>query len=428
MNVCNPGKSRRKTGRQGKRGGGRETVSEGGSEGGRERERGRERGGERGGEGGRQAGKQAGREGEREEGREGERERGREGERGGELLRGDTLKRRLWHSYVWHDSFICVTRLVHICDITHSYFWYDLFIFCTSIFIFWTYFTKAPLSHVLHRVALRCSVLQFVAVWCSVLQCVAVYILDILSKGASVTHRHARHHPYKCDMSHMKESSHTESVTDIRMGPRGYSAKRSYVHLYVWHVSLIWMGRHISICDMTHSYVWHDSFICVTWLIHIWHMCHKHTNGPSWVCCGKRRRLYSYGVARISRLLKIIGLFCRISSLLYGTFAKETNNVKEPTNHSHPICVFDTFPCVIWRIHMCDMTHSHVWHDSFICVTWLVHMCGMTHSYVWHDSNIWMDHHRYALTRRHVYSYVWHDSVICVTWHIHMCDMTHLHV
>ena len=31
---------------------------------------------------------------------------------------------------------------------------------------------------------------------------------------------------------------------------------------------------------------------------------------------------YSYGVATI----KIIGLFCRISSLLYGSFAKETYN------------------------------------------------------------------------------------------------------
>ena len=58
------------------------------------------------------------------------------------------------------------------------------------------------------------------------------------------------------------------------------------------------------------------------------------------------------------------------------------------------------------------MTHSYVWHDSFICVTWLIHMCDMTHSYVWHDS--FMTH-----------SYVWHDSFICVTWLIHMCDMTH---
>ena len=44
-----------------------------------------------------------------------------------------------------------------------------------------------------------------------------------------------------------------------------------------------------------------------------------------------------YGVASISRLLKITGLFCRTSSLLQGSFAKETYNFKEPTNRSHPI-------------------------------------------------------------------------------------------
>jgi len=42
-------------------------------------------------------------------------------------------------------------------------------------------------------------------------------------------------------------------------------------------------------------------------------------------------------VAAISRLLKIIGLFCRIWSLLQGSFAKEIYHFKEPTNRSHPI-------------------------------------------------------------------------------------------
>jgi len=34
-------------------------------------------------------------------------------------------------------------------------------------------------------------------------------------------------------------------------------------------------------------------------------------------------------------LLKIVGLFCRISSFLLGSFAKETYKFKEPTNRSH---------------------------------------------------------------------------------------------
>jgi len=48
----------------------------------------------------------------------------------------------------------------------------------------------------------------------------------------------------------------------------------------------------------------------------------------------------AYGVATTSRLLKIKGLFCNISSLLQGSFAKETHDFKEPTNHTHPISEF----------------------------------------------------------------------------------------
>jgi len=53
-----------------------------------------------------------------------------------------------------------------------------------------------------------------------------------------------------------------------------------------------------------------------------------------------------YGVATISRLLKIIGLFCRISSLLQGSFAKERYNFKEPTNRIHPIPEYVLFVLV----------------------------------------------------------------------------------
>ena len=49
---------------------------------------------------------------------------------------------------------------------------------------------------------------------------------------------------------------------------------------------------------------------------------------------------YSYGVAMISTLLKIIDLFCKraLQKRLYS--AKETYNFKEPTNRSHPISPF----------------------------------------------------------------------------------------
>ena len=57
-----------------------------------------------------------------------------------------------------------------------------------------------------------------------------------------------------------------------------------------------------------------------------------------------------YGVATISRLLKMIGLFCRIPSLVYGSFAKETCNFKELTHHSHLICTYDAH---IMHVYIC---------------------------------------------------------------------------
>ena len=84
--------------------------------------------------------------------------------------------------------------------------------------------------------------------------------------------------------------------------------------------------------------------------------------------------------------------------------------------HDSFTCVNDLSMCVTLLIHMwarpvhvCDMTHSHVWttcpcvwHDSFTCVndlsmcdTWLIHMCArlvnvcdMTHSHALNDSCI----------------------------------------
>jgi len=84
---------------------------------------------------------------------------------------------------------------------------------------------------------------------------------------------------------------------------------------------------------------------------------------------------------------------------------------------------FYAFICATWLIHMCDMTHSCVWHDSLIWVTWLIHMCDMTHSYVWHDSFIGVTGRIHMCDMTH--SYLFHDSSMCVAWRLHMCDITH---
>ena len=39
--------------------------------------------------------------------------------------------RNTTHSYVWHDSFICMTWLIHVLNMTHSYMWHDS---CTRVY------------------------------------------------------------------------------------------------------------------------------------------------------------------------------------------------------------------------------------------------------------------------------------------------------
>jgi len=77
---------------------------------------------------------------------------------------------------------------------------------------------------------------------------------------------------------------------------------------------------------------------------------------------------FGYGVATVSMIDKIIGLFCRILSLLYGSFAKETYNFIDPTNQSHPI---------IWR-YISDASESKAQfrHSNAGIPTW--HCAALT--------------------------------------------------
>jgi len=83
----------------------------------------------------------------------------------------------------------------------------------------------------------------------------------------------------------------------------------------------------------------------------------------------------------------------------------------------------DSFVCVKWRIHTCDVTHLYVWHGSFICVIWqdmlfgtlLIYVCDMVCLFVWCDS---FGIHSISLISMcdMTNSYVWHDWLICMTW------------
>jgi len=70
---------------------------------------------------------------------------------------------------------------------------------------------------------------------------------------------------------------------------------------------------------------------------------------------------------------------------------------------------------------MCGDTRTDLCHDVCVCVTWRIHICGMTHSHVWHDAA------SHGMTRRihtcdTMHLHVWNNTFIRVTWRIHICD------
>jgi len=127
------------------------------------------------------------------------------------------------------------------------------------------------------------------------------------------------------------------------------------------------------------SYVWHDSFMCATWLIHVCGMTHS---------CARWWHLCVYSYTHKSLIWKTLvfhmshtyELDAQAVPLYTAVFPHIRKNRVSRVFH---LCLFIR---VTWLIHVCDMTHSCVWHDSFMCVTWLIHGCDMTHSHVWHDS------------------------------------------
>jgi len=133
---------------------------------------------------------------------------------------------------------------------------------------------------------------------------------------------------------------------------------------------------------------------------------------------------YSYGVATISRLLKITGLFCRIPVILRSLLIVAPPCVWHDKLQLINICA--TFICVIW-IHTCDMPHAFPTtccggfkRVTSICVTW-IYMFDMS-SYLWHATYIDDDKLRPIRTcdicMWETDSYVWH-GFISVTCHTH---------
>ena len=115
-------------------------------------------------------------------------------------------------SYMRQDSFICVTRLLHTCDITHS---------CVR-----------------HESCTLCNI------WTRTLVCGITHLTPSYVRHDDMAHLYMRHDSFICETWLM----HTFSTS-----------RHSHQHCAVWRECCS-----SCMCDTTHTHVRHDSFICET--------------------------------------------------------------------------------------------------------------------------------------------------------------------
>jgi len=114
------------------------------------------------------------------------------------------------------------------------------------------------------------------------------------------------------------------------------------------------MHRMIYVCMCMHSCIWdHDA------TLHL---------------------IFGYGVASVSRIEKIIGLFCKRALSKRRYSAKETYHLINPTDRSHPKCVACACACAcvcVCNIHMYTCVYTSVFGTSTLrCI---VSACTYTH-------------------------------------------------
>jgi len=117
-------------------------------------------------------------------------------------------------------------------------------------------------------------------------------------------------------------------------------------------------------------------------------------------------RLVYYGVATISRLLKIIGLFCKRALWKRRYSAKETYHFKEPSNHSHVLLLtasnfqksallvsylVNAYCYCIYYVYTCNNCRADFTRSTYAMYHYLQHVllptpCTITHTmyyYLW---------------------------------------------
>ena len=147
---------------------------------------------------------------------------------------------------LWNASFICVTCLIHTCDMPRSYTWHAS-----------SFFFRTTHSHTQYITSLICG-----WVWHDHFLPVT-WLITLWHVLFSLFHPYVWHDPFTCVTHHIL-------ARDVTCA---YAWHDSFMRVtrraYAWHDSIMCVTCIFHSCDMPHSCVWHDSFIHMTWFIHL---------------------------------------------------------------------------------------------------------------------------------------------------------------
>jgi len=253
---------------------------------------------------------------------------------------------------VCHDPYVSVTWLVGMCAMTHSYLWHDS-LMCVP----WLEANSSPFRMpVMSQTRIRCAMT----------------------------------HAYLWHVTNTNESCHTFANASF-VCVRWLGDTCAMTHAYVWHDSLICGLRfpdshegRIRIYDMTRGHVCHDSYMSVTCLVDTCAMTHSLVTWLFDVCAMTQAN----GTPLRMRVSSPIRMRCAMTH----AYLWHDPLTCVPWRIDSFVCVpwlirmcamthsyvgHDSLICLPWLIRMCDMTRLHVCHDS------------LTHSYaiLWKGTN-----------------------------------------
>jgi len=274
------------------------------------------------------------------------------------------------YTYIYVCARICVTWLLHECDITQSC---DLTHSCV-----WSVLLLEGVRVLDMRLNNTCAWHDCACIW-------NVYVYAYLSYMYTFVCVCVTWLVHECDMTHSwvcSVSSH-EGVGVFVVRPNNTCVWHDCVCVYIY--ACVYMHICIHVHMYTNVYVWHDSFMSVTWRIHE---------------CGVSRYIWVLGrlMCSLSTRVRDVTVWVYIYTYIY--ICIHTYMYTYVCAWHDCVCVY-IYMYVYICIHTYRYTYMYVWSDSFMSVTWLIHECDMTRSWVRHD------------------------LFMGVTWLIHGCDVTH---